>query len=344
VNNLNFEVKDREFMVLLGPSGAGKTTTLRCIAGTEKPVKGHIFFDDILVNDLSPRDRNVAMVFQSYALYTHWSVYDNLASPLKANKLSKAEIDGRVKEVAELLHISHLLNRDVMSLSGGEQQRVALGRSLVKQPRVLLLDEPLTNLDAKLRAELRVELRRLQMDLGYTTILATPDQLEAMSMADRITVINYGVLQQCGTPREIYEHPANMFVAGFIGSPAMNFLKGTCIEKKGKILIDFGVFTYDVTEFTDLLKDFVGSELIFGIRPQDLSVNRQRTTKEALEVTVYEKEPLGYETIVNLRVGDHLIKTIAPPGFKVDVGDKVWLGFNKDKIHLFDAKTQKAVA
>ena len=235
VNNLNFEVKDKEFMVLLGPSGAGKTTTLRCIAGTEKPVQGHIFFDDVLVNDMPPRDRDVAMVFQSYALYTHWSVYDNLASPLKANKLPKAEIDGRVREVAELLHISHLLSRDVMSLSGGEQQRVALGRSLVKQPKVLLLDEPLTNLDAKLRAELRVELRRLQINLGYTTILATPDQLEAMSMADRITVINHGVLQQCDAPWEIYEHPANVFVAGFIGSPAMNFLEGTYVEKGGKL-------------------------------------------------------------------------------------------------------------
>src|SRR4051812_2697440 len=224
VNNLSLEVKDREFVVFLGPSGCGKTTTLRSVAGLEHPEEGDILIDGRRVNHLSPADRDIAMVFQFYALYPHMSVYDNMAFPLRAVKMAKSELDQRVRDVAKVLHVEHLLQRRPGNLSGGEMQRVAIGRAMVRRPKVFLMDEPLTNLDAKLRSEMRAELKRLQNDIGATTVYVTHDQLEAMSMGDRIAVMSQGLLQQMGTPGDVYDHPKNLFVAGFIGSPAMNFL------------------------------------------------------------------------------------------------------------------------
>src|ERR1051326_8138801 len=224
IDNLSLEVKDKEFVVFLGPSGCGKTTTLRSVAGLEHPEEGDILIDGVRVNHLSPADRDIAMVFQFYALYPHLSVYDNLAFPLRAVKMAKSDLDQRVREVAKVLHVEHLLARRPGKLSGGEMQRVAIGRAMVRRPKLFLMDEPLTNLDAKLRAEMRAELKRLQNDIGATTVYVTHDQLEAMSMGDRIAVMSQGVLQQMGTPSDVYDHPKNLFVAGFIGSPAMNFL------------------------------------------------------------------------------------------------------------------------
>jgi len=242
VDGVSFEVKDGEFVILLGPSGCGKTTTLRCIAGLETPDEGEIYIGDRLVNDLPPKDRDIAMVFQSYALYPHMTVYDNLAFPLKMRKYPKDEIDKRVKEVARLLRIEDLLDRKPRQLSGGQQQRVALGRALVRNPQVWLMDEPLSNLDAKLRVYMRAELKKLQKDLGITTIYVTHDQAEAMAMGDRIAVMDKGKILQYDEPHVVYEKPANIFVAGFLGSPPMNFVDATIVERDSQIILDAGVF------------------------------------------------------------------------------------------------------
>ncbi|HDJ83484.1 MAG TPA: ABC transporter ATP-binding protein, partial [Desulfurococcaceae archaeon] len=245
VNNLNLEIKDGEFVALLGPSGCGKTTTLLMIAGIYKPTKGYIYFDDVIVNDLPPKDRNIGMVFQSYALYPHMRVFDNIAFPLKLQKLPKEEIKKRVLETAKLLRIEDLLNRKPAQLSGGQQQRVALARALAKQPNLFLMDEPLSNLDAKLRVIMRAELKRLQKSLGITTIYVTHDQVEAMTMADRIAVLNKGELQQYSTAEELYSKPSNLFVAGFIGSPPMNFIECTLVERDNKYYLDASDFSIE---------------------------------------------------------------------------------------------------
>ncbi|WP_297487983.1 ABC transporter ATP-binding protein, partial [Thermococcus sp.] len=274
VKDMNLHVKDREFMILLGPSGCGKTTTLRMIAGLEEPTKGRIYIGDRLVADpekdvfVPPRDRDVAMVFQSYALYPHMSVYDNIAFPLKLRKVPKSEVDKRVREVAEMLGLSELLNRKPRELSGGQRQRVALGRAIVRKPRVFLMDEPLSNLDAKLRVRMRAELKRLQRQLGVTTVYVTHDQVEAMTMGDRIAVINAGQLQQVGSPEEVYHKPANTFVAGFIGSPPMNFLEGTLTEDG---FVDFGEFRLKLLpdQFEVLREEnLIDKTITFGIRPE----------------------------------------------------------------------------
>ena len=246
VDGVSFDVRDGEFIILLGPSGCGKTTTLRCIAGLETPDEGEIYIDDRLVNDLPPKDRDIAMVFQSYALYPHMTVYGNLAFPLKMRKLPKDEIDKKVREVAKLLRIEELLDRKPRQLSGGQQQRVALGRALVRTPKVFLMDEPLSNLDAKLRVYMRAELKKLQRDLKITTIYVTHDQAEAMAMADRIAVMNKGKILQYSEPNHVYEKPANLFVAGFIGSPPMNFIKASIVEKDSRIILDAGFFQYEL--------------------------------------------------------------------------------------------------
>ncbi len=269
VNNLSLDVKDQEFMVFLGPSGCGKTTTLRAIAGLERPDEGSIYIDDILVNDLPPASRDVAFVFQFYALYPHMTVYDNMAFPLKAVKTPKPEIDQRVKEVAAVLQIESMLSRTPEKLSGGEMQRVALGRAMVRQPKVFLMDEPLTNLDAKLRSEMRAELKRLQKDLGATTIYVTHDQLEAMSMGDKITVMDSGVVQQIGNPSDIYDHPASLFVAGFVGSPSMNLLDCIYSQEGGRSFLIAGKndFKLDISDALgkQIQENTTGEELILGI-------------------------------------------------------------------------------
>ncbi|RLE75592.1 MAG: sugar ABC transporter ATP-binding protein [Thermoprotei archaeon] len=344
VDRVTFEVKDKEFVVLLGPSGSGKTTTLRIIAGLETPDEGEIYIGGQLVNDLPPKDRDVAMVFQSYALYPHMTVYENLAFPLKIRKFPKAEIDKKVKEVAELLRISHLLNRKPKQLSGGEQQRVALGRALVREPKVFLMDEPLSNLDAKLRVYMRAELKKMQKELGITTIYVTHDQAEAMTMADRIAVYNQGRIQQMATPGELYHKPANLFVAGFIGSPGMNFFDATLEKKNDKMILDAGEFGLTLpSTITEHLKELVlPMDVVLGIRPEHINVYREEVPN-SIETEVYVIEPLGSEIIIDFKMGDSIYKIKYPGEIELNTGDKIYILFDISKVHIFDKKTGKAI-
>jgi len=343
VDHINLHVKDGEFLTLLGPSGCGKTTTLRMIAGLEVPTFGEIYIGGELVNNVHPKDRDVAMVFQSYALYPHMTVYDNLAFPLKIRKLPKDEIDRNVKEVAELLQIKHLLNRKPKELSGGEQQRTALGRAIIRRPKVFLLDEPLSNLDAKLRVLMRAELKRLQKELKITTIYVTHDQVEAMTMSDRIAVMNLGRIMQVGTPHNIFNNPANVFVAGFIGSPPTNFIECDFIESNGSFILDSGFFKYTLPrELGILIKDANVSKVILGIRPQHIIVKREKIVN-GIKASIYVVEPLGTETILTLKLDDFMIKAVVPPTFQGSIGDEVWLRFREDRIMLFDKVSKNSL-
>jgi len=341
VNNVSFEVNDKEFLVLLGPSGCGKTTTLRCIAGLETFDEGEIYVDNELVNELPPKDRDVAMVFQSYALYPHMTVFKNIAFPLKMHKVPKGEIRERVERTAKLLRIDHLLERKPKQLSGGEAQRTALGRAIVRDPKVFLMDEPLSNLDAKLRIYMRVELKRLQKELAVTTIYVTHDQVEAMTMADKIAIMNSGVLQQLGDVHGIFDEPANLFVAGFMGSPPMNLIDTTFVEANGKFSLDTSGFKVPVhDDIGNIIRErATSSDLVLGVRPEDISIAIKKTPKECIETEVYLVEPLGSEVIVDLKVGDDLIKVKTSPKFKISTGEKAWIGFSKDNMYLFDKKT-----
>jgi len=343
VNNLNLEVKDGEFLVILGPSGCGKTTTLRCIAGLETPDEGEIWIGETLVNDLPPKDRDIAMVFQTYALYPHMTVYDNLAFPLKMRKIPKQEIDVKVKKVAQMLGIRELLDRKPMQLSGGQQQRVALGSAIVREPKLFLMDEPLSNIDAKLRVYMRAEIKKLQKDLGVTTIYVTHDQIEAMAIADRIAVMNKGSLQQVSSPDELYDNPATSFVAGFIGSPPMNLIDCSLIEKDGKLFLDAGEFTINISDLRDILETTrMGSEIVLGIRPEDIIIlQRGFKGKEDFNANIYTIEPLGLETIVTVKKGNKLLRIRAPRDFRANINEEVGVLLNKQKIYLFDAKTGK---
>src|SRR5512135_2718695 len=271
VNDLDIKIADKEFLVFVGPSGCGKTTSLRLLAGLEEISDGRILIGDRLVNDVPPKDRDIAMVFQSYALYPHMSVYDNMAFGLKLRKMPKAEIDKRVKEAADILGIGQYLDRKPKQLSGGQRQRVAVGRAIVRNPAVFLFDEPLSNLDAKLRVQTRAEISKLHQSLGTTFIYVTHDQTEAMTMASRIAVMKDGLLQQIGTPLELYDHPGNMFVAGFIGSPSMNFFDSTLVEQDGKLFVDGGTFKLQVPDTKrSTYLPAKGKKVIFGIRPEDV--------------------------------------------------------------------------
>ena len=345
VNNLNFVARDGLVTALVGPSGCGKTTTLQCITGLENPTSGEIYIGDCLVNELPPKDRDVAMVFQSYALYPHMTVYDNIAFPLKIRKYSKEEIRRRVHKVVELLRISHLIDRRPKQLSGGEAQRTALGRAIVREPKVFLMDEPLSNLDAKLRVRMRAELKRLQKELGITTIYVTHDQSEAMTLANRILVLNHGVLQQMGSPSELYDKPSNSFVAGFIGAPAMNFFDCSLEWKDGECLLDIGIskITLPGNLMRMLRKEVVGSErLVFGVRPECIDLF-SRKVPGSIETVVYETEPLGSETIIDFKFDDAMYKVryTGKIGFKH--GDSIWIKPDLNKIHIFDKKTQKTI-
>jgi len=340
VKDLTIEARDKEFLVLLGPSGCGKTTALRCIAGLETPSSGNIYIGDRLVNDLPPKDRDIAMVFQSYALYPHMSVYDNLAFPLRMRQTPKEEIDGKVKKAADILRITHLLKRRPKQLSGGEQQRVALGRAIVREPKAFLMDEPLSNLDAKLRLHMRAELKNLQDELGITTVYVTHDQAEAMTMADRIAVMNRGELLQLASPGEIYKTPSSSFVAGFMGSPPMNFVDCKLVEDQGRRFLDAGAFRLDVSNLAGTTMQ--NSDLVLGIRPEDISVQDDHVP-ESVQAQVYVVEPLGSEVILDLRVGENLLKTRCPPDFTPNPGDTVYVSFRKEKLHIFDKKTEKAI-
>ncbi len=341
VKGLDLEIKDKEFVVLLGPSGCGKTTTLRCVAGLESPDDGEIYIGDRLVNDLDPKDRNIAMVFQNYALYPHMTVYKNLAFPLENRRIPAAEVDRRVQRTAKLLQIEPLLGRKPAQLSGGQQQRVAVGRAIVREPQAFLMDEPLSNLDAKLRVHMRAELKRLQKDIGVTTIYVTHDQVEAMTMADRVAILNGGLLQQFGPPTEIFRNPANQFVGGFIGNPPMNFVEGS-LGPKGTF--DAGVFQYLLTDDLAAVAGRASSDaVVLGIRPQDVQVSLQSSNEPSVQTETFATEPLGDQTILDLKVGETLVKAVVVPDFPADMGTEVWISFPARKVHLFDKKTGKAL-
>src|SRR5229473_5770612 len=308
VRDLDLQVEDHEFMVFLGPSGCGKTTTLRCISGLERPEGGTIRIGDTVVTNMSPAVRDIAMVFQFYALYPHMSARDNIAFPLQARRMPKDEIQRRVAEVARVLRIEHLLHRRPRQLSGGEQQRVALGRAMVRRPKVFLMDEPLTNLDAKLRSEMRAELKRLQKDLNATTVYVTHDQVEAMSMGDRIGVMKQGGIEQIGTPDEGYNHPASLFVAGFVGSPAMNFLPAEYQDGANPTLhLAGGAFALPVdAQWASAIRErATGNTFTFGIRSEDIALYTQ-PGPDRIPIEVYVMEPLGDVNLFDLKLGQHI--------------------------------------
>jgi len=344
VDGVSLKILDKEFLTLLGPSGCGKTTTLRLVAGLEELSGGDIYMGDRKVSSLPPKERNIAMVFQSYALYPHMSVFDNLAFPLKVRRVDKSETDRRVRETAELLEIGGLLNRKPKELSGGQRQRVALGRAIVRSPDVFLMDEPLSNLDAKMRVYMRAELKRLQKKLGTTLIYVTHDQVEAMTMSDRVAIMNDGRLQQVDVPETTYNHPDNVWVAGFLGSPSMNFFDCTFKTRDGGGVLDAGEFSLDVgADVADILqKDFTGSEVILGVRPEDISVFK-KPQSGSIEGTVYVLEPIGDSVIVDANVGKNLVRARADASFVAQIEDKIYLTFNHSKLHIFDKKKQTAI-
>ncbi len=344
LRGIDLDVNDGEFIVLLGPSGCGKTTTLRIIAGLEKPTKGRVIFGDRDVTYLPPRERNISMVFQSYAVWPHMKVYDNIAFPLKIKKLPKEEIDKRVKWAAELLQISDLLDRYPHQLSGGQRQRVAVARAIVVEPQVLLMDEPLSNLDALLRVKMRSELKKLQRRIKVTTIYVTHDQVEAMTMGDRIAVMNAGRIMQIGSPSEIYHKPANIFVAGFIGSPQMNFIDVT-VEEDKLVSEDFTIkLPNDIAE---VVKPHNGKTLVMGIRPEHLYPKGYvpATVKRTAEITgvVDFVEALGSDTIIHLNTGSRIIVVKVSGVYPVKIGDKLTVLIDLDKLHLFQKDTEEAI-
>src|SRR5688572_16466098 len=347
VNDLNIHVEDKEFLVLVGPSGCGKTTALRSLAGLEEITDGEIIIGDRVVNDVAPKDRDIAMVFQSYALYPHLSVYDNMAFGLKLRKTPKEEIKRRVNEAAEVLGITELLDRKPRQLSGGQRQRVAVGRAIVREPKVFLFDEPLSNLDAKLRVQMRAEISKLHQRLKTTFIYVTHDQTEAMTMATRIAVINKGDLQQLDTPQNLYDHPNNLFVAGFIGSPAMNFFPAKLIKNGDKISVDTGDFQVQIpAKQTATYKDMVGKDVIFGIRPENIhdpEFAPQNISAQSVAAKVDVTELMGNETLLYLVSGKNTFVGRVDPRSKLRVGNSPQVVFDMDKFHIFDAVTEKAV-
>ncbi len=343
VDDVSLDIADGEFLVLLGPSGCGKTTTLRCIAGLEHQTDGDIFIGDRLVNGLPAGERDIAFVFQFYALYPHLNAFDNISFPLRAQKVNKEEVTRRVLEVAKLLQIEHLLRRKPSGLPSGEQQRIALGRAIIRRPQVFLMDEPLTNLDATLRIEMRAELKHLQADLQTTMIYVTHDQTEAMSMADRIAIMNDGVLQQVDDPLTVYNDPATLFVAGFIGSPPMNFVD--CRMVDDGIADAAGVFTLPAQRIPDLearVQKSTANELVLGVRSEDVVLSTA-VSKSDVRGKVVVREPLGDEIIYTVEVGEHLLKAKTEPTFLLEAGDRVGLNFEPQRIHLFDAQTELAL-
>ncbi len=347
VDDLQLKVEDREFLVLVGPSGCGKTTALRLLAGLEEVTSGQILIGDRVVNDVPPKDRDIAMVFQSYALYPHMTVFENMAFALKLRKMPKEEIKRRVEAAAEILGISHLLDRKPRQLSGGQRQRVAVGRAIVREPKVFLFDEPLSNLDAKLRVQTRAEITKLHQRLQTTFIYVTHDQVEAMTMATRIAVMNNGKLQQVDTPQNLYERPNNLFVAGFIGSPAMNFFPARLRRDGGRIYVDAGSFAVPIPEDRNrIYADHLDKSVVFGIRPEhihDPNFAPPLTHPERVQARVDVTELMGSETYVYLVTGPHTFIARVDPRAHMRVGDTVEVVFDMDKFHIFDAESQQAI-
>ena len=334
LEDVNIEINDGEFVVLVGPSGCGKTTLLRMVAGLEDITEGEISIADKLVNEVAPKDRDIAMVFQNYALYPHMSVYDNMAFSLKLRKLSKEEIDKKVKEAAKTLEIDELLDRKPKALSGGQRQRVAMGRAIVRSPQAFLMDEPLSNLDAKLRVQMRAELGQLHAQLETTTLYVTHDQVEAMTMGDRVAVIRKGVLQQIDTPREIYLYPKNIFVAGFIGSPSMNFVYGTPTKSGKNTKIKFGDNEVKVADAPEALNKFEGKEIVIGIRPEafeDSIYANEKEFSEQVSIEVSLLEQLGSDTYVHFYKDIKPVQTEAIEEILADEGEDISVLGNETK-------------
>ena len=347
INELDIFVEDKEFLVLVGPSGCGKSTALRCVAGLEEGTEGRIFIGDRCVNDIAPKDRDIAMVFQSYALYPHMSVLDNMAFGLKLRKVEKAEINRRVGVAAEILGIEDLLDRKPRQLSGGQRQRVAVGRAIVREPTVFLLDEPLSNLDAKLRVQTRAELSKIHKRLQTTFIYVTHDQVEAMTMADRIAVLKDGICQQLDTPQNLYDRPDNIFVAGFIGSPAMNFFPAAIAQQDGRLLIDAKSFQVEIpTEAKDLYGHRVGASITFGIRPEDIhnpDFAPPGIAPAPVEAKVEVTELMGNEIFAYLASGEQSFVARIDPRSRYSLGEDVQVAFNMRNMHVFDRDSEDAI-
>jgi multiple sugar transport system ATP-binding protein len=344
VNDFNLTIADKEFVVLVGPSGCGKTTTLRMIAGLESITSGKVFIGENLINKLPAKDRNIAMVFQNYALYPHMTVFDNMAFSLEMRKRSKDEIKTRVQEAAEILGIQQLLSRKPKQLSGGQRQRVAVGRAIVRKPEVFLFDEPLSNLDAKLRVQTRLELKKLHERLATTAVYVTHDQIEAMTMGDRIVVMRDGLIQQIGSPLELYDRPANKFVGGFIGSPAMNFFDARLSSEGDGIFLQAGdIRIYLPPDKSKPLSDLSKKQVIVGIRPEDLKVTDTHTEGKTLQGEVEVVEPIGNETYVDFNAGSFSL--IAAVGRKAGIKphSNLVVAPNIENLHLFDAESEKAI-
>lgn len=343
VDNLSLDIKDKEFLVLLGPSGCGKTTTLRCISGLEIPDAGKILIDGVDVTTKRASQRDIAFVFQLYALYPILTAYENISFPLRAQKYDKEKIKEEVHKVARLLRIEHILNKKPKELSGGDMQRVALGRAIVRRPKAFLLDEPIGTLDAKFREEMRLELKRLHIDIGATTVYVTHDQVEAMSMGDRIAVMNLGVLQQVGTPHEVYTRPRNLFVANFIGSPGMNFINCKPVRKDGKLGLklienDIHITIPGNLQKTILDKVHDGKNLVLGIRPEDVTLSL-KIEKNYLPVKTYVIEDMGSYNIVDVKLGKETVKVRTLPTLKPEIGSECYIDLDMNRVSLFDMET-----
>ncbi|PKL13931.1 MAG: glycerol-3-phosphate ABC transporter ATP-binding protein [Spirochaetae bacterium HGW-Spirochaetae-8] len=344
VDNVNIDVLDREFVVLVGPSGCGKSTTLRMVAGLEDISSGELYIDGKLVNDVPPKDRDIAMVFQNYALYPHMSVYDNMAFGLKIRKFPKEEIDQRVREAARILDIEQLLDRKPKALSGGQRQRVAVGRAIVRKPKVFLFDEPLSNLDAKLRVQMRAEISSLHNRLKATMIYVTHDQVEALTMADKIVVMKLGIIQQIGGPLELYNEPNNKFVAGFIGSPPMNFMSVDITAEGKQLFADEGTFRIKLTaEQNKLLANYVGKKVTFGVRPEDVKFSDNAIADETINGQVSVIEPLGYGTHIYVVAGKHQFIGKIEPSVRLTVEQNISLIPDLKKIKFFDYETELVI-
>ena len=349
LDHVSLEIPKGAFVTLLGPSGCGKSTTLRMVAGLEEISGGELYIDGKLMNDVAPKDRDISMVFQNYALYPHMTVRENIAFPLKLRKMDKAEINQRVEQAAEILDITEYLDRKPKALSGGQRQRVAIGRAIVREPKVLLMDEPLSNLDAKLRVQLRLELKKMQKDFGITSIYVTHDQEEALTLSDRIAVFNKGVIEQIGTPQEVFNHPANLFVAGFIGSPQMNFLDGTLIKKGELYGVDLGgdVIPLPKEKTADgKLDSYVGKKIKMGIRPEDIDDEPEFMAKHTdcqLDAKVDVSEMMGAEIYLYLEYKGNKMTARVAPTSKARNGDTVRVAFDPHKVHVFDVETEQTI-
>ena len=348
VKDFNLEIEDKEFVIFVGPSGCGKSTTLRMVAGLEEISKGELYIDDKLVNDVEPKDRDIAMVFQSYALYPHMTIYDNMAFGLKLRKMPKDEIDKRVREAARILDIEHLLERKPKLLSGGQRQRVAMGRAIVREPKVFLMDEPLSNLDAKLRVQMRLEISKLHQRLQTTIIYVTHDQTEAMTLGTRIVVMKDGIVQQVDSPQNLYDLPGNQFVAGFIGSPQMNFIEAKVTKEGNDMFLVYGEGHKVIVtpEKAAKLGDYVGKEVVFGIRPEDVHAAAKyadANENNSVDTNVRVFELLGAEVFLYLTVDGMDITCREHPSTKAKPGDPIKVAFDINKIHVFDKETQVTI-